>query len=160
MKKILFCMGAFLCLFLAGCSNDADDEQSYADIVGTSSNDDDDKQSYADIVGTWELIAFCVPNADKYVYEVPEGERNLFVFGSDRKVKVIRKWETKIHFPLFPNEDGVFDYSYDKGKQKIHFFGVERDCIILDNEMRMEGNHSDHDGMEVDWYIFKKTDLV
>ena len=139
MRKILFCMGAFLCLFLVGCSND-----------------DDDQQSYADIAGTWELVAYCVPQGDRYVYEIPEGERDLFVFGSDRKVKVtIKKWKNR-YFPLFPNEDGVYDYSYNKGSQTINFFGLERDCIILDDEMRMEGNHSDHDGVEVDWYIFKK----
>jgi hypothetical protein len=154
MKKILFCMSAFLYLFLAGCSNDADDEQSYANIVGTSSNDDDE-QSYSDIVGTWELVAYCVPCFDDEVFELPEAERDLFMFGSDRKVKVIKKMKPR-YFPLFPNEDGVYDYSYNKEKQEIHFFGIERDCIIMDDEMRMEGNHSDHDGVEVFWYIFIK----
>ena len=139
MKKLLLCiMGALLLHGFAGCSND-----------------DDDQQSYADIVGTWELVAYCIPNFDIEVCEVPEGERDLFVFGSDRKVKVIKKMKPR-YFPLFPNEDGVYDYSYNKGKQKIHFFDIERDCIILNDEMRMEGNHSDHGGMEVDWYIFKK----
>ena len=152
MKKILFCMGAFLCLFLAGCSNDGDDQQSYADNVGTSSNDDDDKQSYADIVGTWELVAYYSITG---YHEIPAGERDLFLFGSDRKVKVIKKMKPR-YFPLFPNEDGVYDYSYNKEKQEIHFFGIERDCIIMDDEMRMEGNHSDHDGVEVFWYIFIK----
>ena len=139
MRKLLLCMGAFLFLCLTGCSND-----------------DDDEQSYADIVGTWELVSFYTIVGH---YEVPEDERDLFVFGSDRKVKVIKKLK-RPYLPLFPNEDGEFDYSYNKGKQKIHFFGVERDCIILDDEMRMEGNHSADDGMEVFWYIFKKTDLV
>ena len=138
MRKILLCMSAFLYLFLAGCSND------------------DDEQSYSDIVGTWELVAYCVPCFDDEVFELPEAERDLFIFGSDQKVKVtIKKWKNR-YFPLFPNEDGVYDYSYNKGKQKIQFFGIERDCIISDDEMRMEGNHSDHDGVEVDWYIFKK----
>lgn len=85
------------------------------------SNDDDDQQSYADIASTWQLVAYCVPQAERHVYEVPEGERDLFVFGSDRKVKVtIKKWKNR-YFPLFPNEDGVYDYSYNKGKQKIQF---------------------------------------
>ena len=102
MRKLLLCMGAFLFLCLTGCSND-----------------DDDEQSYADIVGTWELVSFYTIVGH---YEVPEGERDLFVFGSDRKVKVtIKKWKNR-YFPLFPNEDGVYDYSYNKGKQKIHFF--------------------------------------
>ena len=136
MKNLLFYMSALLLLCLAGCSNDADDEQSYSDIVGT-----------------WELVAYYSITG---YHEIPAGERDLFLFGSDRKVKVtIKKWKNR-YFPLFPNEDGVYDYSYNKGKQKIQFFGIERDCIILDDEMRMEGNHSDHDGVEVDWYIFKK----
>jgi len=139
MKNLLFYMSALLLLCLAGCSNDADDEQSYSDIVGT-----------------WELVAYCVPCFDDEVFELPEAERDFFMFGSDQKVKVtIKKWKNR-YFPLFPNEDGVYDYSYNKGKQKIQFFGIERDCIISDDEMRMEGNHSDHDGVEVDWYIFKK----
>ena len=136
MKNLLFYMSALLLLCLAGCSNDADDEQSYSDIVGT-----------------WELVAYYSITG---YHELPEVERDLFMFGSDQKVKVtIKKWKNR-YFPLFPNEDGVYDYSYNKGKQKIQFFGIERDCIISDDEMRMEGNHSDHDGVEVDWYIFKK----
>ncbi len=136
MKNLLFYMSALLLLCLAGCSNDADDEQSYSDIVGT-----------------WELVAYYSITG---YHEIPAGERDLFMFGSDQKVKVtIKKWKNR-YFPLFPNEDGVYDYSYNKGKQKIQFFGIERDCIISDDEMRMEGNHSDHDGVEVDWYIFKK----
>ena len=136
MKNLLFYMSALLLLCLAGCSNDADDEQSYSDIVGT-----------------WELVAYYSITG---YHEIPAGERDLFLFGSDRKVKVtIKKWKNR-YFPLFPNEDGVYDYSYNKGKQKIQFFGIERDCIIMDDEIRMEGNHSDHDGVEVDWYIFKK----
>ena len=136
MKNLLFYMSALLLLCLAGCSNDADDEQSYSDIVGT-----------------WELVAYYSITG---YHEIPAGERDLFLFGSDQKVKVtIKKWKNR-YFPLFPNEDGVYDYSYNKEKQEIHFFGIERDCIISDDEMRMEGNHSDHDGVEVDWYIFKK----
>ena len=118
MKNLLFYMSALLLLCLAGCSNDADDEQSYSDIVGT-----------------WELVAYYSITG---YHEIPAGERDLFLFGSDRKVKVIKKMKPR-YFPLFPNEDGVYDYSYNK-----------------DDEMRMEGNHSDHDGVEVDWYIFKK----
>ena len=100
MRKLLLCMGAFLFLCLTGCSND-----------------DDDEQSYADIVGTWELVSFYTIVGH---YEVPEDERDLFVFGSDRKVKVIKKLK-RPYLPLFPNEDGEFDYSYNKGKQKIQF---------------------------------------
>ena len=69
MKNLLFYMSALLLLCLAGCSNDADDEQSYSDIVGT-----------------WELVAYYSITG---YHEIPAGERDLFLFGSDRKVKVL-----------------------------------------------------------------------
>ena len=45
MKKILFCMGAFLCLFLAGCSNDDEVSISSDDEVSSSSNDEEKEDS-------------------------------------------------------------------------------------------------------------------
>ena len=157
MRKILFCMGAFLCLFLAGCSNDADDEQSYADIVGTSSNDDDE-QSYADIVGTWELVAYYILET---VYEVPEDERDLFVFNSNEEVMVVKNWESYLHkgpnLLYFPNEAGEYEYSYDKEKQIINFMGKTRKCIISGRKMRMEGYYTGPaDGTEILHFIFIK----
>ena len=45
MRKILFCMGAFLCLFLAGCSNDDEVSISSDDEVSSSSNDEEKEDS-------------------------------------------------------------------------------------------------------------------
>jgi hypothetical protein len=111
-----------------------------------SSDDDDDNP----IVGTWELKTLGYPGFD---YEIPLDDRDLFIFNSNGKLKVIKK--KRSFFPDFPNEDGEYDYSYDKAKKIIQLCGVARECIILNGEMRIDGYH-EADSEPVQRFIFIK----
>ena len=111
-----------------------------------SSDDDTDNP----IVGTWELKILHFPGLDS---EIPSDQRDLYMFNPNGKVKVIKK--LRIGCDDFPDKDGEYDYSYDKKKQLIQLCGVERECVILDGEMRIEGYH-DASGEPVQMFIFIK----
>ena len=111
-----------------------------------SSDDDTDNP----IVGTWELKTLCYPGGD---LEIPSDQRDLFIFNSNDKLKVIKK--RRSFFPDFPNEDGEYDYSYYKKKQLIQLCGVERECIVSEDEMRIDGYHY-ADSEPVQLFIFIK----
>ena len=137
MRKVLFVWVMLLSLgMISACSSD------------------DDSQFDSSIVGTWELKTLYYT---KHEIELPLDERDLFVFCSKGQVKVIKK--TSRYFNFFPNKDGEYDYSYDKKKQVIQFYGKTRKCIIADGEMLIEGHGSDNDGVEIYQYLFLKKSI-
>lgn len=148
MKKKLVLMTSML-IWLGMFSACSSDEGKTDSIMGKNKI-----ASESSIVGTWELKTLCYP---ENVFEIPLGQRDLFIFNSNGQVKVIKK--TKSIFPYFPNEDGEYDYSYDKEKQKIQFWGQTRECVISDDEMHIEGYHSPDDGLEIWEYVFIKKQI-
>jgi hypothetical protein len=105
------------------------------------------------IIGTWELKTLYYPD---FVREIPLDERDLFMFSSYGKVKVVIK-KGKPLYPDLPNEDGEYDYSYDKEKQIIQLCGETLKCMISDGEMHLEGHHySPYDHPEILEFIFIK----
>ena len=155
MKTIAITMCFLLTIGLAGCSKDGDPE-----IIPTEEEDENssngslsetDKETASNsIIGVWELKTLCYPEGNR---EIPSDYRDLFIFSSSGKVTVVIK-KVKPLYPDLPNEDGEYDYSYDKEKQMMQFWGKTRGCIISDGEMRIEGYHSPDDGLEIDEYIF------
>jgi hypothetical protein len=134
MKKNLFVlMCSLLTIFPAGCSNEEDDlSNSWLSKV--------DKETASDpnsIIGTWELKTLCYPEGD---WEIPSENRDLFMFYINGKMKVVIK-KGKPLYPDLPNEDGEYNYSYDKEKQIIQLCGETLKCIISNGEMSIEGDH-------------------
>ena len=140
MKKKLFgLIGVLLIIISAGCSKDDDNE------VGST-----DPNS---IIGTWELKTLCYPEGDRVI---PSDNRDLFMFNINGKVKVNIK-KGKPLYPDLPNEDGEYDYSYDKEKHIIQLCSETLKCIISDGEMHMEGYHyGPDDGLYTHEFIFIK----
>ena len=85
--------------------------------------------------------------------EIPSDQRDVYEFCANGKVKVIKKFRTG--FDDFPGEDGEYDYSYDKKKQRIQLCGVARECVISNGEMWIEGYH-EADSEPVQRFIFIK----
>lgn len=114
-----------------------------------SSDEDTDNP----IVGTWELKTLCYPEGDT---EIPIGNRDMFTFNSNEKVKVVIR-KGKPLYPDLPNEDGEYDYSYDKDRQIIQLCGKTLKCIISSGEMHIEGYHyGPDDGLYNHEFIFIK----
>ncbi len=78
------------------------------------------------------------------------------MFNQSGKVKVFIK-KGKPLYPDLPNEDGEYDYSYDREKQIIQLCGKTLKCIISGGDMHMEGYHQGpDDGLYVHEFIFIK----
>ena len=77
------------------------------------------------IVGIWELKTLYYPVG---YYKSPD-DRDLLIFSSEGKVKVIKKTNESI--PGFSNEDGEYYYSYYKGKQIILFLGGKYGSVFF-----------------------------
>lgn len=138
-KNVLwFCVVLMMAFGMSSCSSD------------DSIEGQNDPASEIPIVGTWELNTLGYPGFD---YEIPLDDRDLFIFNSNGKLKVIKK--KRSFFPDFPNEDGEYDYSYDKKKQIIQLCGVARECIISNGEMHIDGYH-EADSEPVQRFIFIK----
>ena len=138
-KNVLwFCVVLMMAFGMSSCSND------------DSIEGQNDPASEIPIVGTWELNTLGYPGFD---YEIPLDDRDLFIFNSNGKLKVIKK--KRSFFPDFPNEDGEYDYSYDKEKKIIQLCGAARECIISNGEMRIDGYH-EADSEPVQRFIFIK----
>ena len=119
-------------------------------LSGCSNSENDDP--FVSIVGTWELKTLCYPGSN---VEIPLDKRDLFIFSSSGQVKVIKKMRS--FFPNFPNEDGEYDYSYDKEKQIILLCGKTRKCIITDDEMNIDSGLASADSEPIQNYLFIKT---
>lgn len=147
-KYVLFFCVLLLAGSLCSCSS-GDNDDMPNDRLGET-----DKVAVPDsiIIGTWELKTLYYP-FDRKV-ELPLDERDLFLFDSNGKVKVVKK--TSSFLSHFPNENGEYDYSYDKEKEVMQFWGKTRKCMISDGEMHLEGYSSSDDGPEILEYIFKK----
>lgn len=129
MKKLVFIFSVLIAaFFVIGCSND---DQPNVRLSETDQHYASDPNS---IIGTWELKMLRYSEDDS---EMPLDQRDIFVFNSKGKVKVIKKMISL--FSDFPNEDGEYDYSFDKEKQIIQLCGVTRECIISDGEMYIKG---------------------
>jgi hypothetical protein len=141
MKKLLFVMMcSLLAIGFAGCSDEEDD------FSGANS-----------IVGTWELKAVkeeCIPKYPERTLEIPAGNRYIFMFDINGKVKMF--FNTKYPYPVFPREDGEYDYSYDKKEQLIHLGSETLKCIVSDGEMRMECSRFGADD-SLTYYVFLFT---
>lgn len=131
---------------MSSCSSDENDDLSNGKSNETTSD-------AVSIVGTWELKTLCYPDGD---VEVPSGQRDIFIFNSNGKVKVIKK--RKSVFPDFPNEDGEYDFSYDKEKQTITFCGKTRECVITDSVMDVESGYYSDRGEPISNFIFQKCE--
>lgn len=176
-KRFLLIVVSTLCMMVVGCSRNSGEDipnggQNEPNIETTPSdslsgnnkeatppdslggNNEETTPPDSSIIGTWELKTICYSECD---YELPLAERDLFIFSSEGQVKVIKKTSTILQ--EFPNEDGEYDYSYDKEKKIIHFLGKDRYCIISDGRMRIEGYHSPDDGLEMNEYIFIKKQI-
>lgn len=143
-----------LTIFFVGCGNEEDN-------LSNSWLSEMDEETASDpntIIGAWELKTLCYPEGDK---EIPLDDRDLFIFNINGKVKVVIK-KGKPLYPDLPNEDGEYDYSYDKEKQIIQICSETLKCIISDGEMYMEGYHyGPDDGLYTHEFIFiKKADLI
>ena len=80
----------------------------------------------------------------------------MFTFNSNEKVKVVIR-KGKPLYPDLPNEDGEYDYYYDKDRQIIQLCGKTLKCIISSGEMHIEGNHyGPDDGLYNHEFIFIK----
>ena len=131
-------------------------------IISAGCGNDDqptDKETASDpnsIIGTWELKMLCYPEGDR---EIPSDDRDLFMFSTNGKVKIVIK-KGKPLYPDLPNEDGEYDYFYDKEKQTIQLCSETLKCIISDGEMHMEGYHyGPDDGLYTHEFIFIKKHI-
>ena len=132
MKKKLFILSSFLLIIISvGCS---DEKQLYDWQSETDKTIASDPNS---IIGTWELKTLCYPEGN---HEIPIEDRDLFMFSSNGQVKVLIKKGRPL-YPDLPNEDGEYNYSYDKEKQIIQLCGETLKCIISNGEMSIEGDH-------------------
>ena len=114
-----------------------------------------DRKAAADsiIVGTWELKTICYPEGNT---EIPVDDRDLFIFGSNGKVKVVIRIARPL-YPDLPNRDGEYDYSYDMENQILQLCGKPLKCVVSDDEMHIEGYHDGpDDGIEFHEFIFIK----
>ena len=147
MKKYLFVLMCFLLTIIsAGCGKD-DQPNDW--------QDETDKEIVSDpnsIIGKWELSTLYYPGAIRF--EIPLDQRDLFLFSSKGQVKVIKK--NRSSFPDFPNEDGDYDYSYDKEKQTIELCGIIRECVIMDEELYIESGYNEADSEPIQYFIFTK----
>jgi len=145
-KKLILMMSMLLWLGLfSACSSDEGNTDS---IMGKNKI-----ASEFSIVGTWELKTLCYP---ENVFEIPIDQRDVFIFSSNDKIKVFIK-KGKPLYPDLPNEDGEYDYFYDKEKQEIQLCEKTLKCITSESEMHMEGYHyGPDDGLYVHEYIFIK----
>lgn len=126
-KNLLIILSFLLIIITSGCSNEK--QQSETDKTEVSNPNS--------IIGIWELKTLCYPEGN---HEIPLEDRDLFMFNSNGQVKVIIK-KGKPLYPDLPNEDGEYDYFYDKEKQIIHLCGKTLKCIITNGKMSVEGNH-------------------
>lgn len=163
MKKVVVIMSMLLSLgMFSACSSDDDslngnNEKNEGELV--SWFNETDKIYISDpnsIIGTWNLKTLCYPEGN---YEIPIDDRDLFMFSTNGKVKVVIK-KGKSLYPDLPNEDGEYDYSYDKEKQTLQLCGESLKCIISDGEMIVEGSHfGPDDGLYMHEFYFYKIDL-
>ena len=101
------------------------------------------------ITGSWELETVL------YYYggnkEIPAGSRDLYLFTSDGKVKVIKHYSDSD----FLNE-GEYDYTFDAEKQEITINGKRRKCTITDGKMTVSGDSNAYTDTTVA-FIFTKN---
>ena len=141
-KNVLWiCVVLMMAFGMSSCSND------------DSIEGQNDPASESSIVGTWELKTLCYPDGNT---EISSDQRDIFMFNQSGKVKVFIK-KGKPLYPDLPNEDGEYDYSYDREKQIIQLCGKTLKCIISGGDMHMEGYHQGpDDGLYVHEFIFIK----
>ena len=149
-KNLLLMMSAAMMLTfgISSCSSSDDEisERSNDEVSETASDPNS-------IIGVWELKTLNYPEGDR---EIPLDDRDLFTFSTNGKVKVAIK-KGKSLYPDLPNEDGEYDYFYDKEKQKIQLCSETLKCIISDGEMHLEGHHfGPDDGLYTHEFIFIK----
>ena len=160
-KKLLVLIGVLLIIGSVGCSKDGDPE-----IIPTEEEDENssngslsetDKETASNsIIGVWELKTLCYPEGNR---EIPSDYRDLFIFSSSGKVTVVIK-KGKPLYPDLPNENGEYDYSYDKEKQILQLCGESLKCVISDDEMHVEGyHHGPDDGVYTHEFIFIKKQI-
>lgn len=149
MKKLVFIVSVLIAAFcFCGCSGDENDDL-LNDRLNEKSSDT------VSIIGIWELKTLCYPGNDEV--EIPVEKRDIFVFSSNGKVNVTKK--RKSDFQDFPNEDGEYDYSYDKEKQIITLCGKTRECIITDSIMNLESCYFSDCGEPIQNFIFIKKQI-
>ena len=130
---------------------------SFTNCASSDSDEDDSILTDSLIIGEWELKTLLPLGGDcdpGVVQEIPSGQRDIFIFSSKGKVKVIKK--KRFWIENWPIEDGEYDYSYDKEKQTIQLCGKTWRCMITDGKMQIEQPL----GELRQYFIFiKKTDL-
>ena len=142
---LILAMSVSFCF--TACSSDDESDKPVKEVVTDPS-----------IIGAWELKTLILPDPElDYIREMPSDKRDIYMFNSDGKVKVIVKKGNLNPHPDLPNEDGEYDYSYEKEKQILQLCGEALKCSISNGEMHIKSNwHSPSDGYEVEEYIFVK----
>ena len=101
------------------------------------------------IIGSWELETVLFTFGGNK--GIPIGSRDLYLFTSDGKVKVI-KHSTNSYFL----NEGEYDYTFDEEKQEIMINGKLRKCTITDGKMTMSGDANAYSDTTIA-YIFTKN---
>lgn len=154
MKNKIYLSGILFLLLILTCSCSSE-------LIDSSNgwlNESDIKKAYNpnSIIGVWELKTKCYPEGN---YEIPSDDRDLFMFNSEGKVKIVIK-KGKTMYPDLPNKDGEYEYTYDMEKQVIQLLASTRKCIIANGEMRIYGYHyGTDDGIYSHEYIFIKEHI-
>ena len=154
-KSVLLWIGAVLMIAvgMSSCSSSDEDDDLSNDRLNEMPSDTVPSDTDP-IVGTWELKTLHYDAGSGF--EIPVEKRDLFIFGSNGKVKVIIK--IKSDLPNFPNEDGEYDYFYDKEKQTLQLCGKTRECIIKDSVMYIASGYASDCAEVLQYFAFQKCE--